>query len=152
MRRNFTHCLQTIVAERVPIKNVIAQKIVRGAKAQYGTLYDASFQNISYPNGDVARNRGACTDVVIRALRAAGFDLQQLMHADMTRSFHLYPKKWNLNAPNANIDHRRVPNQMTYFSRHARVLPIEFNSVFVRHGSPVTSCSGTAATDARIPA
>ena len=118
----------TVVAARVPIENDLASKIVRGAKSQYGTIYDASFQNISYPNGDISSTRGACSDVIVRALRAANIDLQQRMHIDMTRHFNLYPQKWNLAAPNTDIDHRRVPNQMTYFARHAKVLPIIFDS------------------------
>ena len=72
--------------------------------------------------GDVAPNRGACTDVVIRALRATGIDLQQRIHADMLQNWPKYPRKWGLDAPNPNIDHRRVPNQMTYFDTHAQIL------------------------------
>ena len=118
----------TVVASRVPIDNAVAAKIVRGAKSQYGTLYDASFQQIAFPNGDVAPSRGACSDVIVRAIRAAGFDMQKLMHDDMTRNFGLYPPKWNLNAPNTDIDHRRVPNQMTFFRRFGKTLPITFGS------------------------
>lgn len=118
----------TVVARRVPIDNGVAAKIVRGAKAQYGTLYDASFQEIAFPNGDVSPNHGACSDVIVRALRLASFDLQKLMHDDMTKNFSLYPQKWNLNAPNTDIDHRRVPNQMTFFARFGKTLPIIFDS------------------------
>jgi hypothetical protein len=117
----------TIVARRVPTSGVAAQ-IVRGAKSQYGTRYDASFQTIDFPNGDVSSTRGACSDVVVRALRSANFDLQKLMHEDMTRNFRLYPNKWGLSAPNTNIDHRRVPNQMTFFARYGKTLPITFTS------------------------
>ena len=73
--------------------------------------------------GDVAASRGACTDVVIRALRAAGYDLQKLVHDDMSARFDAYPKTWGLEAPNPNIDHRRVPNQMVYFAKFGRALP-----------------------------
>ena len=79
-------------------------------------FYNASYQKIPYPNGDVS-NGGACTDVIIRVLRANGIDLQKEVHEDMLVNFNLYPQKWGLSKPDPNIDHRRVPNLMTYFSR-----------------------------------
>lgn len=78
--------------------------------------YDASYYSISYPNGDVPEG-GACTDVVIRILRMNGIDLQKDVHEDMVLYFDEYPKLWGLSKPDANIDHRRVPNLMTYFKR-----------------------------------
>lgn len=111
---------------QTPLKpnSATAAKILAAAKSQIGTRYDASYQTISYPMGDVAASRGACTDVVIRALRSAGFDLQKRVHDDMTSRFDAYPKTWGLEAPNANIDHRRVPNQMVYFVKYGRELPL----------------------------
>ena len=102
-----------------------AAKILAGARAQIGTHYDASYQPIAYPMGDVAASKGACTDVVIRALRAAGYDLQKRVHDDMSARFDAYPKTWGLDAPNPNIDHRRVPNQMVYLRKYGRELPRE---------------------------
>lgn len=96
----------------------VVDKIVAGARAQIGTRYDPSYRVIGYPNGDVPADRGVCTDVVVRALRAAGYDLQRLIHEDMRRSFGSYPRRWGLRRPDPNIDHRRVPNQMTFFQRH----------------------------------
>lgn len=110
------------VARRIEIANSRTRQIVRAAKAQIGTRYDARYQAIAYPLGDVPANRGACTDVVIRALRATGIDLQQRIHADMLQNWPSYPRKWGLDAPNPNIDHRRVPNQMRYFDTHAQIL------------------------------
>ena len=112
-------------ANMAPVKpqNASAAKILAGAKSQIGTRYDASYQTISYPMGDVAASKGACTDVVIRALRSAGFDLQQRIHDDISARFDAYPKTWGLDAPNTNIDHRRVPNQMVYFAKYGRELP-----------------------------
>lgn len=83
---------------------------------QYVT-YDASYRVIPYPNGDVAPDKGVCTDVVIRAYRKFGIDLQKEVHEDMKAHFGLYPKNWGLNSTDKNIDHRRVPNLMTFFSR-----------------------------------
>lgn len=80
-------------------------------------FYDASYYSIPYPNGDVPGG-GACTDVVIRVLRANHIDLQREVHEDMLANFSSYPNKWGLSKPDPNIDHRRVPNLMVYFERH----------------------------------
>lgn len=79
--------------------------------------YDSSYFSINYPNGDVPSDKGVCTDVVIRAYRKMGFDLQKGVHEDMKAHFNLYPKIWGLKTTDKNIDHRRVPNLMTYFNR-----------------------------------
>jgi uncharacterized protein YijF (DUF1287 family) len=80
-------------------------------------VYDAKYFNIPYPNGDVPAGRGVCTDVIIRAYRKMGVDLQKEVHEDMKANFGLYPKNWGLKKPDTNIDHRRVPNLMKFFSR-----------------------------------
>lgn len=86
--------------------------------------YDPSYFKISYPNGDVPADKGVCTDVVIRAYRKLDIDLQELVHRDMLANFKDYPKLWNLKSPDPNIDHRRVPNLMTFFSRKGAIIPI----------------------------
>lgn len=83
--------------------------------------YDPAYFQIVYPNGDVPANKGVCTDVVIRAYRKLGIDLQKEVHEDMKTHFGSYPKNWGLTKPDKNIDHRRVPNLMTFFSRHGTV-------------------------------
>jgi uncharacterized protein YijF (DUF1287 family) len=95
------------------------QQVIAAAVAQAGrpTRYDGSYRRIPYPGGDVPAGVGVCTDVVIRAYRAAGVDLQQRVHEDMTRAFAAYPRIWGLERPDPNIDHRRVPNLQTYFRR-----------------------------------
>jgi uncharacterized protein len=95
-------------------------KLVAAARSQIGvtTLYDPSYVRLDYPGGDVPRERGVCTDVIVRAYRdALGIDLQVLVHEDMERSFTAYPRSWGMTAPDANIDHRRVPNLRTFFRR-----------------------------------
>ena len=94
--------------------------LVVAARSQIGkTLeYDPAYTVLTYPMGDVAMQKGVCTDVVIRALRTQGLDLQQLVHEDMREHFAAYPKLWNLTQADANIDHRRVPNLRRYFERH----------------------------------
>lgn len=86
--------------------------------------YDPSYFRLDYPNGDVPANKGVCTDVVIRAYRKMGIDLQKEVHEDMRKNFEAYPKNWGLSKPDKNIDHRRVPNLMTFFSRKGSSLPL----------------------------
>ena len=80
-------------------------------------VYDPSYFSIPYPNGDIPKGKGVCTDVVIRAYRGIGIDLQKEVHEDMKAHFSVYPKNWGLKTTDKNIDHRRVPNLMTFFSR-----------------------------------
>jgi len=86
--------------------------------------YDPSYTTLDYPNGDVPLERGVCADVIVRAFRTAGVDLQKEVHEDMARHFAAYPAKWGARKPDSNIDHRRVPNLMTLFERRARSVPI----------------------------
>jgi len=86
-------------------------------QTQSAVTYDGSYTRIGYPLGDVPRERGVCTDVVIRAYRAIGIDLQVLVHEDMRQNFARYPRLWGLRQPDTNIDHRRVPNLQKFFER-----------------------------------
>lgn len=86
-------------------------------------VYDPAYVRLAYPMGDVAADRGVCADVVVRALRTLGIDLQQLVHEDMKSAFAAYPKHWGLSRPDPNIDHRRVPNIETYLTRKGARLP-----------------------------
>ena len=87
-------------------------------------VYDPTYYSIDYPMGDVPDGKGVCTDVVIRAYRKLGTDLQALVHRDMKWHFSSYPKNWGLKRPDPNIDHRRVPNLMTYFKRQGASLRV----------------------------
>jgi uncharacterized protein YijF (DUF1287 family) len=89
--------------------------------------YDSRYVVIAYPNGDVPANTGVCTDVIIRAYRKMGIDLQKEVHEDMKANFDKYPKIWKLSQPDKIIDHRRVPNLMVFFSRHGTVKKISDN-------------------------
>lgn len=114
--------LSMIVAMFVLVQQTWAlepQKLVTDARQQIGkTLYyDPAYTALKYPMGDVPLVKGVCTDVIIRALRLQGIDLQQRIHEDMKKNFSVYPKKWGLKTTDRNIDHRRVPNIMTYFKR-----------------------------------
>lgn len=108
-------------AEPGPISQVIAGAISQTSQTLY---YDPAYSQIPYPNGDLPSDRGVCTDVVIRAFRKGGVDLQSLVHQDMKKDFSAYPKTWGLKQTDTNIDHRRVPNLMTFFARKGKSLPV----------------------------
>ena len=102
-------------------------KIVVAARKQVGvtTSYIPDYEVIPYPDGDVARSGGVCTDVIVRALRdGLGQDLQKLVHEDMRANFSSYPKNWGLKRPDRNIDHRRVLNLQTFFKRRGFLQPV----------------------------
>lgn len=101
-------------------------------------VYDGSYRKISYPNGDVPKNIGVCTDVIIRAYRKLGTDLQKEVHEDMKANFSKYPKTWGLKTTDTNIDHRRVPNLQVFFTRNGNALPITDNAADYKPGDIVT--------------
>ena len=98
------------------------RKVIAAAREQVGVtvIYDGAYRRLAYPRGDVPKERGVCTDVLIRAFRGAGVDLQVLVHEDMERAFQQYPHAWGLSRPDSNIDHRRVPNLAVFFRRHGQ--------------------------------
>jgi uncharacterized protein len=116
------------------------KKLIDASVAQAGvtTGYDPSYVRLDYPGGDVPKETGVCSDVIVRAFRGVGIDLQKEVHEDMSRAFAEYPKKWGLTRPDRNIDHRRVPNLMTYFQRRQKVVPISENSDHYLPGDLVT--------------
>jgi uncharacterized protein YijF (DUF1287 family) len=126
--------------ETIPISSPVLKKVVGSAieQADYTLYYDPSYVKLDYPGGDVPPERGACTDVIIRAFRKADVDLQQSVHEDMARSFSVYPQKWGLARPDANIDHRRVLNLMTYFKRAGKSVTISDEAVDYLPGDVIT--------------
>lgn len=100
--------------------------------------YDPAYVQLTYPGGDVAGDRGVCTDVVIRALRTQGLDLQRAVHEDMRTNFPHYPKIWRATAADRNIDHRRVPNLRRWFERQGWQQPVSMNAADYRPGDLVT--------------
>ncbi len=106
------------------VKPTSADLILKAAKAQLVSpaLYDPAYVQLKYPMGDVVADRGVCTDVVIRALRGAGYDLQKLIYVDMGKRFSAYPRRGRSRDP--NIDHRRVPNQAAFFAKYGLTLPV----------------------------
>lgn len=115
-------------------------------RLQSNVTYDGRYLRMAYPMGDVPENIGVCTDVVIRSLRGLGIDLQQRVHEDMKRNFRSYPNKWQLTRPDSNIDHRRVPNLMTFFKRAGAALRITSNPLDYRAGEIVAWEMGNGMT------
>jgi uncharacterized protein YijF (DUF1287 family) len=122
------------------VQAIEADRLVLDARKQVGVTlsYDPAYRRLSYPGGDVPMATGVCTDVVIRALRQQGLDLQEAVHRDMRGSFASYPKNWGLSRPDSNIDHRRVPNLMTWFSRQGWSLPVKQDAAAYQAGDIVT--------------
>lgn len=102
-----------------------ALRLIEAARGQVGVTlgYDGSYRRLDYPGGDVPIETGVCTDVLVRAFRALGFDLQLAVHEDMRAHFARYPQDWGLSRPDRNIDHRRVPNLETWLRRRGAALP-----------------------------
>jgi len=125
-RRPFIIALLCIVVHVVNAQSVFHKQLADSALTltKDKVSYDPSYFTIKYPNGDVPSDKGVCTDVVIRAYRKLGIDLQKKVHEDMSSHFSLYPKIWGLSHTDKNIDHRRVLNLMTFFKRKGGALPI----------------------------
>lgn len=117
----------TVLVAATPASADSAAQVLAGARRQVaeGAIYTTGYFALAYPGGDLPRTQGVCTDVVVRALRDAGADLQLLIHEDMREHFSAYPQNWGLTRPDRNIDHRRVPNQVRFFERHGTKLPTE---------------------------
>ena len=126
--------------DSLPAPSILGLKISDAAlRLTHDTVqYDPAYFAIAYPNGDVPADRGVCTDVVIRAYRKLGIDLQKEVHEDMKAHFEAYPKIWGLKKTDTNIDHRRVPNLMTFFSRHGAQQPLTQNGADYLPGDLVT--------------
>lgn len=145
----------TVISRRKSIAGVAGLWLPGVARAQVRSLsarflkaaYDQTHQRVTYdpaytripcPMGDVASDKGVFTDVVIRAYRAIGIDLQKLVHEDMQAHFRLYPNLWGLKQPDRNIDHRRVLNLQVFFQRFGTVLPVSQRPEDYRPGDLVT--------------
>ncbi|MFC3181276.1 DUF1287 domain-containing protein [Cypionkella sinensis] len=118
-----------------------APALITAARAQVGvtTSYDPSYQRLDFPGGDVDPARGVCTDVIIRALRKAwDVDLQLAVNRDMKAHFSAYPQQWGLKSTDRNIDHRRVPNLQTLFTRIGAELPVTSDAADYQPGDVVT--------------
>ena len=125
-----------------PAQQKFLQKLVEAAieRTHLTVRYDPSYVRIPYPNGDVPAETGVCTDEIIRAYRAVGVDLQKEVHEDMLHNFSAYPnqRRWLLAHTDTNIDHRRVPNLMAFFTRKGESLPVTARNEDYSAGDLVT--------------
>ncbi len=104
----------------------LSEKALKLTKTK--VVYDPSYFSMAYPGGDVPAGKGVCTDVVVRAFRGMGLDLQKEVHEDMQAHFSSYPSNWGLTRTDKNIDHRRVPNLQTFFKRKGKSIAITTQS------------------------
>jgi uncharacterized protein YijF (DUF1287 family) len=109
-------------------------------RTHYIVRYDPKYLQIPYPGGDVPADTGVCSDEVVRAYRSLGIDLQKEVHEDIAANFRSYPShlRWMTLRPDTNIDHRRVPNLMVFFSRKGTSLPISTHAEDYGPGDLVT--------------
>jgi uncharacterized protein len=118
------------------------RKLVAAAieRTNHRVHYDPAYVRIPYPGGDVSPGTGVCTDEVIRSYRAVGVDLQKEVHEDMVANYAVYQRRWHwpVSHPDSNIDHRRVPNLMTFFQRHGESLPVTQHGEDYNPGDIVT--------------
>lgn len=136
----FAACNQDSTAQPAAPLPLEVQKVIFAAKSQVGATlhYDPSYIGLLYPGGDVPIDRGVCTDVIVRAFRSIGIDLQKEVHLDMKAAFTKYPKLWGLRAPDPNIDHRRVPNLITFLTRRGKKLDSDYSAKSFKPGDLVT--------------
>ena len=137
-----TNNLSIVAQNRLSANLTFGQKLSNAALSIIDPtiVYDPKYVSIKYPNGDVAPNTGVCTDVVIRAYRKLGIDLQKEVHEDMLKHFEIYPnkKKWGMKTTDKNIDHRRVPNLEVFFGRKGTKLSVTKNASDYKTGEIVT--------------
>ncbi|KQR95364.1 hypothetical protein ASG01_05825 [Chryseobacterium sp. Leaf180] len=140
MRKSWYLLLFVICSFSLNAQSSFAQKLSDTAISltKDKVIYDPAYVSIKYPGGDVPSDKGVCTDVVIRAYRKLGIDLQKEVHEDMKKNFSKYPKNFGLKKPDTNIDHRRVPNLMVFFARFGKSKSTEKNPTLYVPGDIVT--------------
>lgn len=130
-----------LIAPSAAFAQELAQtRLLQSAYDQIGKTvrYDPAYQQLAFPGGDVPIDRGVCTDVIVRAYRGIGIDLQVLVNEDMRKAFGSYPHKWKLTRPDRNIDHRRVENLRVFFTRHGQSLPVTNEAADYKPGDIVS--------------
>lgn len=151
--RSFLSALACLILQFTPVpahvtpveshsRQEFLQRLIAAAieRTRHYVRYDPAYVRLAYPGGDVPADTGVCTDEIIRSYRAVGVDLQKEVHEDMLQNFGAYPRKWQglSVAPDSNIDHRRVPNLIVFFSRKGETLAITNHSEDYSPGDLVT--------------
>ncbi len=140
IRLAFLCAMATVVVAQPRTATDFTNELIGAAleRTKHNVRYDGSYRGISYPGGDVPDNIGVCTDLVIRSYRVVGVDLQKEVHEDMVLAFTKYPDLWGLKKPDPSIDHRRVRNLQTFFSRNGDQLLVTHDPDDYRPGDLVT--------------
>jgi len=108
--------ITTLLSSFLSANSTTLKKFIASAKAQIGKtlIYDPAYVRLKFPNGDVPIIRGVCTDVVVRAFRGVGIDLQKRIYYHKKRFPKLYKGLYYTDRLDPNIDHRRVKNIQAY--------------------------------------
>ncbi len=127
-------------AEQSAAQTAFATRLSAAAleRTEHRVRYDGGYRAIAYPMGDVPDDIGVCADLVIRAYRRLGIDLQREVHEAMRADFATFPNLWGLKGPDPNIDHRRVPNLERLFELYGERLPVTSDPSDYRTGDLVT--------------
>ena len=138
-------CASSLATDALSARDFKAE-LIRAAKdrTKVHVVYTPDYVALNYPGGDVPEGTGVCTDVVIRAYRKIGIDLQVLVHEDMKKAFGRYPTHWGAKRPDRNIDHRRVPNLQTFFKRQGASLPVSREGERYKPGDLILGSLSTA--------
>ena len=138
--KNYLLFLFLLLGNLNPIQKDFATRLSDAAMelTKQKVTYNSRYVSIPYPGGDVPEDTGVCTDVIIRAYRKVGIDLQKEVHEDMKKNFSKYPKKFGLKKPDTNIDHRRVPNLQVFFAKFGKSKPTDQNPASYIPGDIVT--------------
>jgi len=86
-----------------------------------------TYKSAYYAGGYPPENEGVCTDVVWRAFKNAGYNLKDLIDEDIKNNVKEYPRVEG--KPDPNIDFRRVPNLISFFSRNAISLSTDLSQI-----------------------
>lgn len=133
--------LVAVPAQSAPGDGMRPSHLTDAARSQVGetTIYDPAYVALRFPGGDVPRDRGVCTDVIVRALRDGWHvDLQLAVNRDMSADFAAYPANWGLSRTDRNIDHRRVANLATLLTRLGAAQPVNEEPTAYLPGDIVT--------------
>ena len=138
--KTFIAVLLLLISKHTSGQEVLVENLAEAAieLTKQKVKYDPTYFGIDYPNGDVPSDKGVCSDVIIRAYRMLGIDLQKEVHEDMKANFNEYPKNWGLSSTDKNINHRRVPNLMKFFERKGNVEIISKNPEDYKSGDIVS--------------
>lgn len=116
--------LADVLINELQPSGVFGERLAAAAlqRTQSKIIYEDAYYAIGYPNGDVPSDKGRAEDLIVRAYRAMGVDLQERLNGDMLEHFSEYPQIFGRKAADPNIDHRLAANLQRYFRRQGAEL------------------------------